>query len=332
MKSIWGFSYNSTNFVGEEECRSSRSARGFTLVELLVVIAIIGVLVALLLPAIQAAREAARRTQCSNNLKQIGLAMHGYHDTHQVLPYGSLIVDVNDPTNTGASTWVAHILPFMEQQTIYDLFNFHARMTDLVNRQAVTTPIDTFICPSDPQGAENPLIGGRVQPYHNQEGSFALWYPASMGPTNNGVCSLFCPDSPNSWCCRQDEPSAPNFRFATVGIFGRHTMGRNFREIPDGTSQTMMVGEGLPEQCAFLGAYHANYPMHDMVIALNNFTEPEDDEEFYRACGFKSLHPGGANAVMADASVHFLTESIDYRLWCALGTRAGGESITADAF
>src|ERR1700722_831199 len=130
---------------------ASANGRGFTLIELLVVIAIIGILIALLLPAIQAARESARRSQCSNNLKQIGIGMHNYHDTHRVLPFGCGAPDAVTP-QTG--TWAALLLPFIEQQTVYALFNFKLAMNDPGNAAAVASLVDTYVCPSD-GSAEN---------------------------------------------------------------------------------------------------------------------------------------------------------------------------------
>src|ERR1700678_2359797 len=122
-------------------------ARGFTLVELLVVIAIIGVIVALLLPAVQAAREAARRSQCTNNLQQICLGMHHYYDAHNKLPFGSSY----NPKVTG--TWCAFLLPFIEEQSTYNLFDFGHALFDSSNQAAVTTIVSTYICPSDPIGS-----------------------------------------------------------------------------------------------------------------------------------------------------------------------------------
>ncbi|MEX0818470.1 MAG: DUF1559 domain-containing protein, partial [Pirellulaceae bacterium] len=144
--------------------------RGFTLVELLVVIAIIGILVALLLPAVQAAREAARRMQCSNNLKQLGLALHNYHDTLKTFPPGYVS---NRPGVEGSSSWcrsggvqgapwTALILPYMEQQNLHDQFNFNVPFQATSNQMAppnsnVVIPLDTYSCPSDVRLGSNPL-------------------------------------------------------------------------------------------------------------------------------------------------------------------------------
>ncbi len=299
---------------------TSHKSQAFTLVELLVVIAIIGILIALLLPAVQAAREAARRMQCSNNLKQIGLSLHNYHAAHRSLPYGA-----NFPTGYGG-TWAAMILPYLEQQNVYDRFDFTKRIGDGANLPAARTVIPAYICPSD--SVNDPLQGGRIQfPNTNAQGSMGLWYPASMGPTRDGtnpsVSCVFCPHGVGSFCCANTSDYGPD----GVGVMDRYTRAINFSAISDGLSNTLMAGETLPDQCTFNGAYNHNFPIAGTTIPLNTFEKSADgvNNLWYTACGFKSRHPGGAHFLICDGSVHFFSDTIDYRLYNELGTRAGGE-------
>jgi prepilin-type N-terminal cleavage/methylation domain-containing protein len=157
----------------------------FTLVELLVVIAIIGILIALLLPAVQGAREAARRSACVNNMKQIGLAMHQHHDTHGRLPYA-----VTTCCSEPGGTWVNLILPFLEQQPLADQFDLSLNMFAAPNAAAAQVIIPVMICPSDPT-ASRPVLPNRFP--HNVSPQLGLWYPVSMGPTMPDACP-FCPD------------------------------------------------------------------------------------------------------------------------------------------
>lgn len=303
---------------------------GFTLVELLVVIAIIGILVALLLPAVQAAREAARRAQCTNNSKQIGIALHNYHDTNGKLPYASVLPgDPNIPSGAGHSitsrTWVYSILPYMEQQALYDMFDTNFDFGARANIPATQVVVPGLICPSDPQGSEDPLTGGTVQSTVsggvNPPKSLGLWYAASMGPAHDGQC-VFCGRRQWNLCCQGDPVS---FSRSDIGMFIRTVKGIKFREVTDGLSNTFMVGEALPGQCAYHGAYHRNYPLATTTVPVNTFQGEPD--EFWLSCGFKSTHPGGGHMLMGDASVQFVTEDIDYLVWNGLGTRAGGEIV-----
>jgi len=303
--------------------------RGFTLVELLVVIAIIGILIALLLPAVQAAREAARRAQCTNNLKQIGLALHNYHSARNTLPYGSNFRDKR------GGTWAAFILPYLEQQPLYDQFNFKVYIWDSVNVPAVQTVVATYICPSDPE-SRDPLLGGRIQTGINNPGkSMGAWYCPSMGPTRDGtspsVSCVYCPEPPPSYCCANTADygcGSPNCN-GGVGIMDRSPNCVRFGQITDGLSNTIMLGETLPKHCVYNGAYNHNFPALATQIPINTMEQTIEGQDtlWWRGCGFKSRHPGGANFAMCDGSVHFFAETIDYKLFNQLGTRDGGEPV-----
>jgi prepilin-type N-terminal cleavage/methylation domain-containing protein/prepilin-type processing-associated H-X9-DG protein len=321
----------------------SESPTGFTLIELLVVIAIIGILVALLMPAVQAAREAGRRMQCSNNLKQIGLALHNYHSAHNTLPYGS--GDCGQPTNTSmwGGIWTTMILSFLEEQSLHDQIDFKIHVKALPI-SVVTTLISTYACPSDSNGGDA-ILDNRYAS-DNPPRAMGLWYTGSMGPTSTGppfsvACNAACPDPdshPGNFCCQgwnfgtNGGGTIHNYPVGShVGMFGRFHNAVRFAHVQDGLSKTIMVGETLPRQCAFISAFAVNFNVSTTTIPLNTFDDDtllgDTNSYWWRTSGFKSRHSGGANLAMGDGSVHFLADEIDYRLYNALGTRAGHEML-----
>jgi len=322
----------------------------FTLVELLVVIAIIGILVGLLLPAVQAAREAGRRIKCQNNLKQLGVAMHNFHDAHGELPYGCHYADGTKKVEI-RGTWVYQILPHIEQQALHGQFDMRPAqpMNARVNADLVSQPIDIMMCPSDPE------IGNPIQErngmqswnprgvFEGGKGGFKLWYPMSRGPTHQDGCG-FCPENrtnpflPDTYCCSgwhfgtsfwpiRTWWDMPNGFGNSTGMFGRYPTGFPFSSVTDGLSKTIMGGETLPTQCIYLTAWSPNFPLAGTQIPMNlHFTNPRLFGNHHNNCGFKSEHPGGANFVMADGSVHFIVTETDYRLYNELGSRNFGGS------
>jgi prepilin-type N-terminal cleavage/methylation domain-containing protein/prepilin-type processing-associated H-X9-DG protein len=319
---------------------------GFTLIELLVVIAIIAVLIALLLPAVQSAREAARRIQCTNNLKQMALALHSYQDHLGSFPTTTIRFK-GDPTCIGCGygalyTFRTLILPQIEQGPLFSAINFSYQYSPYglgdiqavpVNSTAAATMISIFSCPSDQMvepGIPTAYGAGRtmvVVPDSN--------YMASAG--TNIVLGNTWGGSAGPCTAGADDGAMYEFRAVRVS------------ELRDGTSNTLLIGEmgrgpdGIGngdwfaawdagvQRLASVGVnspYVAPLPFADKMIAAANppLQGPQN------ALGFGSWHPGGANFAFADGSVKFLKQTTDLRVLSALGTRAGGEVVSASDF
>jgi prepilin-type N-terminal cleavage/methylation domain-containing protein/prepilin-type processing-associated H-X9-DG protein len=319
---------------------------GFTLVELLVVIAIIGVLVALLLPAVQSAREAARRMQCSNNLKQLGIALHNFHDSRQAFPAARDELITSPVTGSGAWTasWMTHTLPYIEQQAVYQTYRFDKDWADTTtnavpNTGPICAKIKTFLCPSAPGQNTRPVNSGRG----NTD------YAAT---TEREYPNPFL----NAYQASAVSQGDPNY----IGVLGHNVLkavnpgilnpaNRRMAMITDGTSNTFLVAE-----CAGRNTYwwmgkrqatnasngpwandaariqiggcdpnNPNYPQSNNVAgprAVNCI----NTKEIY------AFHPSGANVCMADGSVRHVPANLDLNIAYALLTRERGETTPAD--
>jgi prepilin-type N-terminal cleavage/methylation domain-containing protein len=296
---------------------------GFTLVELLVVIAIIGVLVALLLPAVQAAREAARRMQCTNKLKQIGLSMHNYHDTMQTFPYASPYYSPNRTKHT----WVELLLPFIEQSALHSNLNFNVDNEHADNVELSQVKLDFISCPTNPR---------REQRYANNETGWGesnfqhqgLDYPVCAGTIRVDGTTPDC-TSENSFCISENSStqswgSTPR---RGPGVFNRNYTTSTFGDIQDGTSNVFLAGERLAQGCYWGGAFTWNFPVAFMGQKPNSPSRNTNQRDYARNCGFSSAHPGGLNMLIGDASVRFIPDSIDFTIWCRLGDKADGNPV-----
>lgn len=288
-----------------------RNRRGFTLIELLVVIAIIGVLVSLLLPAVQAAREAARRASCTNNLKQLGLAIHQYHDAHGCLPMGYS----HRPGYTwGGFGWGLAILPHLEQRPLFDAVNFALPAWTQANTTVCITPIATHLCPSDETSGGNFLSRDAFQ--------FAMSsYVGSFGP---GDMDFGSPDDRR-------------------GLFSRNSRTR-FSEIRDGLSQTLAVGERhngafrvlstgghIVAETVWMGAIREEPDDdHGHTTLFQTGHTPSSPEMDDRDAA--SRHSSVTQFAFADGSVRAIKDSVALDVYRALGTRAGGETVGADSY
>lgn len=287
-------------------CLPPRARRaGFTLVELLVVIAIIGILVSLLLPAVQAAREAARRMQCSNNMKQIGLALHNYESSYKKFPVGSWQSNFISP--------LVAILPYLEQGNNYRQWDFSLSYSDPFNAEVAAQRIETYLCPSMNLPRPVPLAeaneAGGPSSYLLCEGTDDYMQQA------DGVFGLHWPG------------------------YGYNNPNKRFGDIVDGTSNTFFGGETVYNYPDYLWSSLAPAPYAGTVkhgtarwvvgypkIALATTLKPFNVHTAAAMGGFASMHTGrGANFLYGDGSVHFLSQNIDVVVYNAAATRAGGE-------
>lgn len=302
--------YNWT-FLKRRRGRRPHYLSGFTLIELLVVIAIIAILIALILPAVQQAREAARRTQCRNNLMQLGLAIHNYDMSFERLPPGT--VNPNGPIVNAASgyhmSWTVQILPLMDQAGVFSHINFDAGAYADENADVRSIQLGTLTCPSD--------YKFRFQP----EGVKGVVYASSYAGVFSGMETAI--DAENN-----------GLLFLNSGV--------TFREIRDGSSNTLLLGEKInPRFSTDLGwlsgtsatLRHTGVPINRGWDVVNYFsrteTEPTRAPSETATGGFSSQHTGGAMFLLADGAVQFLSDSIDESLYSHLGDRQDMELIEA---
>jgi len=317
-----------------------KSQKGFTLIELLVVIAIIAVLIALLLPAVQQAREAARRSDCKNKLKQLGLALHNYHDTILKFPYASSQYPNGEHgggTGATAHVWTEFILPYIDQAPLYNQINFNAH-----NNSTAGTPSNSSLfsnrvfpfqaCPSNPGATQmttkfNGTRNTTPSTLANQQG---LSYAPCSGPQKNdvspnnldclGTVPLYCDAGGSGW-----SSAAP---IDNPGIFGgRGVYSSSLRDITDGTSNTIMLGEVRGDLTRYHGLFNQNFQGTWTGLKVNSPRTDFAADDWHKNSGMGSYHTGGAHILKADGSVPFISNNVDFVTFNYLGNKADGQVL-----
>ena len=316
----------------------ARSRSGFTLIELLVVIAIIAILIALLLPAVQQAREAARRTQCKNNLKQLALACHNYHDTVNFFPLNRDMTNWGAGANHANFSWIHMALPYFEQTGLYQSMNFNVPggagygfgwqctvAPGAANLAGAQTILNGLLCPSNPQSKK---INGQYEgiDYRAAVNEVARTdYTGNFGFTNGGWRD--CPrrpigTGPWAWFDQAGDTNGGN------GVFG-YRGSVNMAAVLDGTSNTVLLTEDMHwREFNDKSSINDDAAWANPLAAITTLQNPinyKDIQGDRRCHGWSSLHIGGAQAALVDGSVRFFSENIDGRIQIAIATRAGGE-------
>jgi len=291
----------------------SHRRRGFTLIELLVVIAIIAVLIALLLPAVQQAREAARRSQCKNNMKQIGLAIHNYHETVNTLPlnatYGTYAGVARDMHR---SAYVG-LLPYMDQAPMYNLMDQTIDQALAPNVQYNTQNMPNLVCPSNPDSGIVAVVAD------NCGNGVPSDYSFNVGDNVNSTTNTGAP-GPNNW-------GNIGVGAAGRGPFTRYSWSARFAQITDGLSNTIALGETVGAYCIWQNGWAnqtfattAFAPNYQRLFFKTNTANPD-------CIGYRSFHTGGIHVVLMDGSVRFISDNISGSIYNALQSRANGEIV-----
>lgn len=335
-----------------------RRHKGFTLIELLVVIAIIAILIALLLPAVQQAREAARRTQCRNNLKQIMLSMHNYHDVYQCFPISTVRhPPLQSGPNAGSQngfSWVARLLPFLDQANLYNNIDQTLPMVDdtavtngMTNLAVCREPLSVFLCPSDPTPSTLPVS--------TQQGILKVWpswcsaFTPSPGYSgsqpqctdvggNIGISTYAGITSEGWWSSTASADAFPGGVFDMRIDLEEHptdrprNMALGMRDITDGTSNVISVGEKTPQFHAFvawadpasvtiINRVHINTAWHTSELVNYGGAGCCD------GAAANSMHTGGCFYGVMDGSVTFIDENMDYTIYTQIGNISDGQPL-----
>ena len=334
--------------------------KAFTLIELLVVIAIIAVLIALLLPAVQSAREAARRMQCTNNLKQIGLALHNYESTNSAFPPTSILqgVETGSKVRQFKSNWsvLARIGPYMEQGAMFNNINFSFKNADVQNTTIANLVINSFLCPSEAAPTRDPSSGSGGTNYGNLVGDWYVW--EELGSINRVA---FSPNVSKRLAQFTDglsgttvfsESQIGHYEFRKCSSLG----GMTATTYPSVADTPAMIAKIAPTCSTKDSGPRGHVTWNNGSVFNSGVTTAMPPNSKVKVAGFgtyawdlvtidenqggpvfasltaDSYHPGGVNTLFGDGSVRFVKDSINGDVWRALGSIAGGEVISADSY
>ena len=325
-------------------------ARGFTLLELLAVVAVIGILIGVVLPAVQAAREAARRTHCANNFRQMGLALHQYHDSLSTFPigrFGLFSSNAGGVKYLNRQTWIVGTLPYLEQTTLFSAYNASLAFVDPANSTAVRVSVPTFLCPSDSASIQEPdTPWARVKANVAANWGNTTYFQDERIPGMSGLNPF----------------SGPVDDAAFTGAPFRANRSSSLAEFRDGASLTILlaetvIGQNRPSGAGPTGASDHRgdvYNDDQNATMFMTYTPPNarvpDQMGDERYCGYgfshnppcnalsptfnasRSRHPGGVYALFGDGRVQFVRDTIDLALWRALGSPSGCEVVSDITF
>jgi prepilin-type N-terminal cleavage/methylation domain-containing protein len=298
--------------------KNHKKNSAFTLVELLVVIAIIGILIGMLLPAVQSVREAARRIQCANNCRQLGLAALNYESAHMHFPPGWSTGIADAPLAEPGWGWSAHLLPYMEQSNVFNSINLSIAIDDHLHEDIIQSRMPVFICPSDPT---EEIVNLDQHIEHDDDHDDDHFRHANPDEDDHSHGELLVSRSNYSGCFGnleiEDAPLNGN------GIFFANSEV-TFGEIVDGSSNTIMVAERTNRlgPISWVGMVPEVEEPFARIVAVTDHA-PNDHHMHFE--DFRSEHTGGINVTLGDGSTHFVADSIDEVAYQALGSRSGGE-------
>ena len=343
---------------------TTRNRSGFTLVELLVVIAIIGILIGMLLPAVQQVREAARRTSCANNIRQLALACHNYESAFQKFPPGLYLNDDDSDIRYYGHTWYTAILPQMEQGNLQDLWNFGDSGVDAMSNgldangaATMDAPsaqvVPSFLCPSDALSSEVVQLTYDVtgyatgyfgmSSYLGSCGTYSTYFRSSAMQDNGSLFMTGPGSKPGVWQSNLTEDARPTGMLIVDGTSNTFLLGeryhvdKNFENIVTPGGSTSYSRYAIDEwgTWGWFGGGNGSTHVLGSTQEVLNYRTPADASAGYsevnrRMSSFGSGHPAGANFAMCDGSVQFLPNSIDFVTYQALSTRDGGEVVSLD--